>query len=69
MTPQEMARSAEEAFEAGTNMTLVIPRGFRRPRKFPRGEFLCENFNGSRCYRYNPREVLEWLRAMNLQIK
>lgn len=66
MTPQDMYREAKEALETGTNMTLVIPKGFKRPPKFPRGELLCENFNGTRCYSYNPQKVLDWLKNMNL---
>ena len=36
------------------------------PAKFPRGELLCENFDGSRCYAYNPLKVLAWLSAMGV---
>lgn len=66
MTPQDMERNAKEALNAGTNMVLVIPRGFKRPAKFPRGELICENSSGSRCYRYNPQKILDWLMDMDL---
>ena len=69
MTPEEMYRGAKDSLEAGTNITLVIPKGFKRPPKFPRGEFLSENREGSRCYSYNPQKVLDWLKDMNLTSK
>ena len=50
MTPESMAADAAGALAAGTNMTLVRRKGQKMPPKFPRGELLCENFDGSRCY-------------------
>jgi len=66
MTPQEMAVDAASALSAGTNVTFVRRYGQKMPKKFPRGEFLCENFDGSRCYSYSPIKVLAWLSAMGL---
>jgi hypothetical protein len=66
VTPEIMAADAAGALAAGTNMTLVRRRGQKMPPKFPRGELLCENFDGSRCYSYNPLRVLAWLSAMGL---
>jgi hypothetical protein len=36
------------------------------PPKFPRGELLCENHDGTRCYSYDPMRVLAWLSANGL---
>lgn len=69
MTPKDMERDAKEAVNEGTSMVLVIPRGFKKPPKFPRGEFLSENFDGSKCYKYDPKKVLGWLVDMNLTSK
>jgi hypothetical protein len=66
MTPEAMAADAAAAIAAGTNMTLVRGRGTKMPPKFPRGELLCENFDGTRCYSYDPLKVLAWLSAMGL---
>lgn len=66
MTPDAMAADAAAALAAGTNMTLVRGRGVKMPPKFPRGELLCENYDGTRCYSYDPLKVLAWLSAMGL---
>lgn len=66
MTPEEMAVDATAALAAGTSVTLVRRKGQKMPSKFPRGELLCENFDGSRCYSYSPMKVLTWLSAMQL---
>ena len=66
MTPETMATDAAEAMAAGTRMTLVLGRGANMPPKFPRGELLCENFDGTRCYSYDPLKVLAWLSATGL---
>jgi hypothetical protein len=66
MTPEEMAADAAGALAAGTNVTLVLRKGQKMPQKFPRGELLCENFDGSRCYSYSPLKVLAWLNRTGL---
>lgn len=66
MTPDTMAIDAMTALAAGTNMTLVRRRGVKMPPKFPRGELVCENHDGTRCYSYAPLKVLAWLSAMGL---
>ena len=47
-------------------MTLVRRCGVKMPPKFPRGELLCENHDGTKCYSYDPLRVLAWLSAMGL---
>jgi len=66
VTPVEMAAEAASALAAGQRMLLVRPRGVRMPPKFPRGELLCEQDDGNRCYSYDPLRVLAWLAAMGL---
>ena len=66
MTPEQMAKDAAEAMKAGTNMTLVLQRGWKRPPKFPRGELLCSHSNGRKVYSYDPKKVLAWLEANGL---
>ena len=66
MTPESMAADAAGALAAGTRMTLVRRQGVKMPPKFPRGELLCENYDGTRCYSYDPLKVLAWLSAMGL---
>lgn len=66
MTPEHMAKEAAAASNAGQRMTLVRPKGSRLPPKFPRGELLCENHDGSRVYSYDPLKVLAWLAASGL---
>lgn len=66
MKPEDMAVNAVAALASGTNMVLVRGRSMKMPPKFPRGELLCENFDGTRCYSYNPMKVLAWLGAMGL---
>lgn len=62
MTPEKMADDARQAIEAGTRMTLTLPRGAtRRLPGFPRGELLCENHDGRNVRSYDPHKVLVWL--------
>lgn len=57
MTPESLAKDATAALAAGTNITLVCERGVKMPPKFPRGELLCENADGARCYSHDPLKV------------
>lgn len=66
MTPQQMAQEAADAVNAGQRMSMVRPKGAKMPPKFPKGELLCENHNGSRVYSYDPLRVLAWLAANDL---
>ena len=46
---------------------MVIPRPWRnRPPKFPRGELMCENFNGQNVVSYDPLKIINWLVAAGL---
>jgi hypothetical protein len=66
MSPKEMAAAALEALNAGRRVTMVRPSGMKMPPKFPRGELLCENHDGSRAYSHDPLRVLAWLVANGL---
>ena len=61
MTPEQMTKEAAEAANGGMQMTLIRPKGARMPNGFPRGDLLCERFDGSRAYSYDPYKVLAWL--------
>lgn len=66
MKPQQMAAEALAAMQAGSRLTMVRMRGMKTPPKFPRGELLCENYDGTRCYSYDPAKVIAWLNANKL---
>ena len=61
MTPEQMTKEAAEAANIGMQMTLIRPKGARTSKGFPRGDLLCEQFDGSRAYSYDPYKVLAWL--------
>lgn len=63
MTPEQMAKEAVDAILAGTRMTMVMVRGIKPPRGFPRGEFLCEPVDGRVVRSFDPVKVLAWLTA------
>ncbi len=65
MTPERMAADAAIAIQAKTSMTMVLPRPFKRPPKFPRGELLCMQ-EKSNVYSFDPITILAWLAANNL---
>lgn len=66
MTPEQMAKDAFAAMQANTRVTLVRMRGRKQPRGFPRGELLCENFDGRNVYSYDPARIIAWLNANRL---
>ena len=66
MTPEQMAAEAMAAIADRSRMTLVKRKGMAHLPGFPRGELLCENGDGSRCYSYDPLRVLAWLRSNGL---
>lgn len=58
----DLRRQAEDAASDGAErMPLVTPKGFKPPPKFPRGELLCENVDGSNVRGYPTARVLKWL--------
>jgi hypothetical protein len=62
VTPEELRAGARAVMAAECErMTLVIPRGWKRPPKFPRGELLCENSDGENVYSFDPRRILAWV--------
>ena len=73
MTPESMAAACAAALSDGTGartgVTFVLPKGWKRPPKFPRGELLSEIERGGqvlRAYSFNPLRVLAWLGANGL---
>jgi hypothetical protein len=71
MTPEELYSDAINARAQGSviGMTLVFPRGFKRPPGFPRGELLCENSNGQNVYRFSPEKIIKWIEKNNLAVQ
>lgn len=67
MTPFSLYKDAIEAKESGAHvgMSLQLPKGFKRPKGFPRGELLCENTMG-RVYSFDPDKIIAWLRKNDL---
>lgn len=66
MSPESMATDAAAALKCGTRVTFIRAKGVKPPPKFPHGELLCENANGTRAYSYDPLRVLAWLHANGL---
>ena len=66
MTPEQMEADAREAESLGLRMTLARKRGIKMPPGFPRGELLCEGFDGRNSYSYDPSKVLAWLTRSGL---
>ena len=68
MTIEDIVKSATQAIEHGTRMTLVVPRPWKnRPPKFPRGELLMIHEGGRTAnYSFDPLNVLAWLTANGL---
>lgn len=66
MTPTFLTRAATDALAASTRMSLVMPKCWKRPRGFPRGELLCVNAEGERVYSFDPVRILAWLTAHGL---
>ncbi|PDS97499.1 hypothetical protein CO659_12600 [Rhizobium sp. S9] len=72
MSPADMEKLCLENIEAGknfgiaeekANITLVTPKGWRAPPKFPRGHLLQVKENGDRLWHFPSKRVLAWVRA------
>lgn len=62
MTFNELREAAVEAKKLSDGvMQLTLPKGFKRPPKFPRGELLCENSQEQVVWRFDAHRVLKWL--------
>lgn len=62
MTPEQLYKDAVAAKAQGAfvGMSLVFPKGYKRPKGFPRGELLCETGRG-RVYSFDPDKIIGWL--------
>ena len=47
-------------------VTLVTPKGWKRPPKFPRGTLLQVKEDGTRVWHFKAQNVLAWLAANEL---
>lgn len=62
MTLDEMRLHAEALHEDERSwMTLVLPKGWKAPKGFPRRELLCEREDGGRAVSVNVRRLLRWI--------
>lgn len=61
MNVPELVSACAGAVLAGTTITLSLPKGARWPCKFPRGELLSVNHEGTRNVAFDPVKVLAWV--------
>jgi len=68
MSPDQMMKDAIAAKAQGAfvGMTLVLPRKFKRPSGFPRGELLSETERG-KVYSFNPDKIIAWLKSAGFE--
>lgn len=52
--------------ESEANVTLITPRGFKRPAGFPRGYLLQVKEDGSRLWHFKAARLQAWLRNNGL---
>jgi hypothetical protein len=68
---EQCARSITFCTEAGipskeAGITVVLPKGWKPPPRFPRRELLAVNPRGERVYRLSAVNVLAWLAGNGL---
>jgi len=57
----KMATEAKsQQSESYAGVVLVLPRGFKRPKGFPRGKLLSEEQRG-RVYSFDPDKIIKWI--------
>ena len=61
MSPHELMAEATRALEHGPRMTLVLPRKFRKPAGFPRGELLSDAGARGKVWSFECEKVIAWL--------
>lgn len=62
MSPRDLLYECATAERNGSLwITLVVPRGFKAPPGFPRGELLCENSANERVRRYSVAKMRAWV--------
>ncbi|WP_242221661.1 hypothetical protein [Shinella zoogloeoides] len=75
MTPTQMESACNDVIASyksmdlpyeKANITLVTPRGWKPPPKFPRGYLLQVKEDRSRLWHFPAVRVLAWLRSNNL---
>jgi hypothetical protein len=72
MQPVELAEQCVNAINFWKDdpdqatITLVLPKGWKAPPKFPKRKLLCENHGGQRVYSLSAMNVLAWLAANGL---
>ena len=72
MRPQDLAKQCVEAINFWpenadvATITVVLPKGWKAPPKFPRRTLLCINSSGQKVYSLSAMNVLAWLAANGL---
>lgn len=72
MKTAELAEQCVKAINFGgddaerATITIVLPKRWKAPPKFPKRELLCENANGENVYSCSAMNVLAWLAANGL---
>lgn len=64
MDIKQLTSDCMAAMSGGTNITILVPKGWKRPKGFPQGELLCESvIDGQplRVYSFKPSKMLNWL--------
>lgn len=76
MTPAEMKDACNASLtgarelgleESRANVTLVLPKGFKAPPRFPRGYLLQVKDNGSRLRSFPATKLLAWIKWAEAQ--
>jgi hypothetical protein len=64
MTLEKLRALASSCLDDGGDwFPIVLPKGWRAPKGFPRGELLQEKEDGSRVVRVNAKRMLRWLNS------
>lgn len=72
MRPTDMEKLCTDSINGGKEfgvpeercvLTLVTPKGWKAPPKFPRGYLLQVKDDGSRLWHFKSARVLQWLRS------
>lgn len=77
MTPAEMKDACNASLtgarelgleESQANVTLVLPKGFKAPPRFPRGYLLQVKGDGSRLRSFPATKLLAWVKWAEAQV-
>ena len=61
----EIKKLVSDCVEAILNGTFLTLHGKSFPAGFPRGELMCEQFDGSKVKSFDPVKILVWIQKSN----